>query len=252
MASAAAVVGPEPKEATAQAAKPSPSEIVLKVLDSDPWGLSGAEVKARAIVVKDGKTRELAFEARSRRNFTNHTSMSVSSFSAPADIAGSRFLMLQNVSEDDERHLYVPDLKRARRVASANRADAFMGTTFSYADLDRKELRDGKATALADETFAKHDCYHLEVAMKDTTIYTKMELWVRKDNFVPLKMISTAKNGDKKTLIAKEIQQRGGRWFMTISKLTDSTGTTELRLEDIKPNVEVPTDVFTVRALEKS
>ena len=251
MASAVAVVGPETKEASAEAAKPSAADIVLKVLDSDPWGLAGAEVIARAVVVKDGKTRELAFQARSKRNLQNHTSMSVLAFSAPADIAGSRFLQLQNVSEDDERHLYVPDLKRARRVGSGNRADAFMGTTFSYADLDRKDMRDGKATLMPDESFGKHDCYRVDIAPKNQDIYKKIELWVRKDNFIPLKIVSTEKNGVKKTLVAKEIQQRGGRWFMTVSKLSDDKGSTELRLEDIKPNVEVPADVFTVRALEK-
>ena len=251
MASAFAVVGPETKQASAEAAKPSASEIVLKVLDSDPWGLAGAEVKARAVVTKDGKTRELAFDARSRRDMSNHTSKSVIAFSAPADIAGSRFLQLQNTSEDDERHLYVPDLKRARRVGAGNRADAFMGTTFSYADLDRKDMRDGKASLLADENFGKHDCFRVDIVPKSQDIYTKIELWVRKDNFIPLKIVSTEKSGNKKTLVAKEIQQRGGRWFMTVSKQSDNSGSTELRLEDIKPNVDVPQDVFTVRSLEK-
>lgn len=251
MVSAAAVVGPSPKEASAEAAKPSAGDIVVKVLDSDPWGLAGAEVKARAVVTKDSKTRELAFEARSRRNMQVHTSMSVIAFTAPADIAGSRFLQLQNTSEDDERHLYVPELKRARRVGAGNRADAFMGTTFSYADLDRRDLRDGKATLLADETFGKHDCYRVDVVPKSSDIYTKIELWVRKDNWIPLKIVSTEKSGNKKTLVAKEIQQRGGRWFMTVSKLTDNSGSTELRLEQINPSVDVPTTSFTVRALEK-
>jgi len=252
MASAVAVVGPTPKDAAADTAKPTAAEIVVKVLDSDPWGLAGAEVKARAVVTKDGKTRELAFEAKSRRNLTTHTSMSVISFTAPADIAGSRFLQLQNASDDDERHLYTPDLKRARRVASASRTDAFMGTTFSYADLDRKDMRDGKATAMPDETFGKHDCYRINIVPKNTDVYTKIELWVGKDNMVPLKSISYDKSGGKKTLIAKEIQQRGGRYFMTISKLTDEKGSTELRLEDIKPKDDVPVEVFTVRALEKA
>lgn len=251
MAAAIAVVGPETKHASAEAARPSANDIVTKVLDSDPWGLAGAEVKARAVVTADGKTRELAFQARSKRNLQNHTSLSVISFSAPADIAGSRFLQLQNVSDDDERHLYVPELKRARRVGAGNRSNAFMGTTFTYADLDRRDMRDGKATLGADESFAKHDCWRVDIAPKNQDVFSKIELWVRKDNYIPLKIVSTKTNGEKKTLTAKEIQQRGGRWFMTISKLTDSTGSTELRLEDIKPNVEVPADVFTVRALER-
>ena len=252
--SAVGLIGPTPKDASAEpaaAAKLSAAEIVIKVLDSDPWGLSGAEVKARAIVTKDGKTRELAFEAKSRRNLTNHTSMSVISFSAPADIAGSRFLQLQNVSDDDERHLYTPDLKRARRVASGSRSDTFMGTTFSYADLDRKDVRDGKATSLPDETFGKHDCYRISIVPKSSDVYTKIDIWVGKDNLVPLKTISIDKAGNKKTLVAKEIQQRGGRYFMTISKMTDEKGSTELRLEDVKPKDDVPTDIFTVRSLEK-
>lgn len=248
MASALSVVGPETREASAQM---SANEIVTKVLDSDPWGLAGAEVHARAIVTKDSKTRELAFDAKSRRNQTQHTSKAMINFTAPADIAGSRFLQIQNVSDDDERHLYTPDLKRARRVAAGSRSDSFMGTNFSYADMDRKDMRDGTATMKADETFGKHDCYHIEIVPKSQDIYTKIEVWVAKDNFVPLKSVSTTKSGNVKTLIAKEVQKRNGRYFMTISRMTDNTGTTELRLEDIKPNDDVPQESFTVRALEK-
>jgi hypothetical protein len=252
MASALAVVGPEPREASADAAKMSPSEIVTKVLDSDPWGLAGAEVKARAVVTKESKTRELAFDAKSRRNLQNHTSKSIIQFSAPADIAGSKFLQIQNTADDDERQLYTPELKRARRVAAGNRSDMFMGTNFSYADLDRRDIRDGAATAKPDETFGKHECYRIDITPKNQDIYTKIELWVAKDNMVPLKTVSHAKSGNTKTLIAKEIQKRGTRYFMTVSRMTDNSGTTELRLEDIKPNDDVPVENFTVRALEKS
>ncbi len=54
--------------APAVAAEPSPRQVLDRVLEADPWGLSGAIISAQ-IVVRDhgGATRELAFTGRSRR-----------------------------------------------------------------------------------------------------------------------------------------------------------------------------------------
>jgi hypothetical protein len=230
-------------------------DIVAKVAESDPWGLGGAEVNAKAVVTeKAGRTRALAFEAKSRR-YSGALGKSVISFQAPADVAGMKFLQIQNASADDERFLYTPELKRARRIAGSNRADSFMGTDFSYADLDGRDLRQSNSELLADETLGKFDCYHLFATPKNPdAIYSKIELWVRKDNFVPLKWIMFDKKAQPvKTLLSKEIQRHGGRWFITGSRMTDNVSgrSTELKLEKIERREDIPLDDFSVRAIEK-
>ena len=138
-------------------------QIVSKVVESDPWGMGGAEVNAKAVVTeKSGKTRSLVFDAKSRRT-APPLGKSVITFSAPADVAGMKFLQVQNSSSDDERYLYTPDLKRSRRIAGSNRNDSFMGTDFSYADMDARDLRQADSVLKGDEKVGKFDCYHLIV-----------------------------------------------------------------------------------------
>ena len=85
-------------------------------------------------------------------------------------------------------------------------------------------------------------------------VYAKIDLWVRKDNYVPLKWVMFDKAGQPvKTLISKEIQRHGGRWFITGSRMTDNaTGRqTELMLEKIDRREDIPLESFSVRAIEK-
>jgi len=230
-------------------------QIVTKVVESDPWGLGGAEVNAKAVVTeKSGKSRSLVFDAKSRR-YAPPLGKSLITFQAPADVAGMKFLQIQNADSDDERFLYTPELKRSRRIAGSNRSESFMGTDFSYADLDGRDLRQSSSVLKADETIGKFDCYHVAVTPKNgDAVYAKIDLWVRKDNYVPLKWVMfDKKNQPVKTLIAKEIQRHGGRWFITGSRMTDNTTgrSTELMLEKIDRREDIPMDNFSVRAIEK-
>jgi len=241
--------------APAPAVAPTADQIVARIVENDSWGLGGAEVTARAVVTeRSGKNRALAFETRSRRHAPPLTK-SVITFRAPADIAGMKFLQIQRSSEDDDRFLYTPELKRSRRIAGANRSESFMGTDFSFADLDGRDLRKSKARLDADDKVGRFDCYHLHVTpTNDDAVYGKIELWVRKDNMVPLKWIMFDRRGAlAKTLIARELQRLSGKWFITSSRMTDqATGrSTELLLEKIDRRDDIPEALFSVRGLEK-
>ena len=120
----------------AHAQKLTPKQIIDKVMETDSWGLGDAEVTARA-VSRDprGSQRELAFSGRSRR-YDGLLTKSLVRFSAPADIAGTGFLQIQKKNADDDRFLFLPELKKSRRIAGAGRANAFMSTDFSFGDLD--------------------------------------------------------------------------------------------------------------------
>lgn len=233
-------------------------EIVDKVAETDPWGMGGAEVNAKAVVTeKSGKTRNLVFDGKSRKG-SGESGKSLITFSAPADVAGMKFLQVQNKekNKDDDRWLWTPDLKRSRRIAGSNRTDSFMGTDFSFADLDGRDVRNSTSVLKGDENVGKFECYHLiATPTNDDAVYGKVEMWVRKDNFVPLKQVMFNKSGAPvKTLLSREIQKHGGRWFITASKMIDmSTGRqTELSMDKIDRREDIPAENFSLRALEKN
>ena len=233
----------------------TPAEIIRQILNTDAWGLGEAEVSAHAIIKDErGGTRELAFSARSRR-YAAPLTKSLVRFRAPTDVAGVGFLQIQKADDDDDRYLFLPELGKARRVAGNTRSSTFMGTDFSYADLDRRDLREGVATLKGKESLGKFTCHHLELVPKrPDSPYARLEMWVRTDNFVPLKTLMYNRAGVLlKTLVTLELRRIEGRWFLTRSLMTNHAAgrTTELFLDQVQPKSDVPDDEFTVRTLEK-
>ncbi len=233
----------------------SASEIMARVLASDPSGLSNAKVVARLTLIDKGGARsELVFSGKAVQ-YDPPLAKSIVRFSAPADLAGAAFLQVQKKDGDDDRFLFLPELKRSRRIAGNMRAGAFMGTDFTFADLDRRDFRESGATLKGEETIGKWPCYVVDVVPKaNDSGYSHVELWVRQDNFVPLRM----KMYDRSRVLLKtyeslELKRVSGAWFISKARIVNhqQQHTTELALEQIALSGAVADDEFSVRALEK-
>lgn len=235
---------------------PSATDLVQRILESDPWGLGDAEVSARALIRdKSGRVMELGFTARSKR-YDGNLTKSLVRFTSPADLAGIGFLQIQKRAGDDDRWLYLPELSRSRRIAGRTRQSAFMGTDFTYADLDRRDLRDSVAVPKGDESVDDIPCWRIEATPRaDDSAYGRLEIWLRKDNSIPVKWLMYARSGVRvKTLVAKQLRQLNGRWFIVRSVMTNHADgrETELVLDQITATSQIPDREFTLRALEKS
>lgn len=66
---------------------------------------------------------------------------SLMEFLTPADVRGTKFLNYEHVERDDEQWLYLPALKRVKRIASKNKSGSFMGSEFSYEDLSASNVK---------------------------------------------------------------------------------------------------------------
>lgn len=234
---------------------PNGDDIVGFLMSSDPWGLSGAEIQAKlSIVDKAGVRSELAFVSKSMQH-EPPLAKSLIRFSEPGDLAGASFLQIQKRDGDDERYLYLPDLKRARRISGKLRAEAFMGTDFSFADLDRRDIRESKAELKGKEKVGSHSCFVIDIVPRSAdSQYSHIEAWVDEGNHLPLRM----KMYDRtKTLLkafeAVEIKRVSGEWFISKSRMVNEQQkhTTELVLQNIVVTKSFPEDEFSVRALEK-
>lgn len=230
-------------------------KVLSQMLESDPWGFSGAAVSAEAVLSdKSGAESRLAFSAKSRKTAPT-LSASLVRFSAPADLSGAGFLQVQKDRGDDERYLYLPDVGRSRRISGSLRKNAFMGTDMSFADLDRRDLRDGTPTLKGSETIAKWDCHLLSVTPPaEKSEYSRVDIWVRKDNSLPMKMEMFDKSGSLiKTFAALEVRRVDGSWFITKSKMVNVQlgHTTILNLNSVSPSTSFEESLFTVRELEK-
>ncbi|MCP4215996.1 MAG: outer membrane lipoprotein-sorting protein [bacterium] len=115
--------------------------------------------------------------------------MSVITFLWPADVKGTRMLTRSHKKKDDDQWLYLPSLKRVKRISSRNKSGAFMGSEFAYEDLGSQEVEKYSHKWLRDENLDGRDCWVMErIPVSKKSGYSKQVSWVDKEYRQPLKM----------------------------------------------------------------
>ncbi len=99
-------------------------------------------------------------------------------FESPMDIKGSAFLSYSHIDRDDEQWIYLPALKRVKRIASASRAGAFMGSEFAYEDLSSFEVAKYQYQYMRDESCQGGICHVVEqIPIDKNSGYSKRLVW---------------------------------------------------------------------------
>jgi len=132
------------------------------------------------LVNRSGKTCSRTVERYSAKDEKGNLSTLIR-FLQPADVKGSGFLSVEHSGTDESRHLYLPALKKSRRISAGEDSDSFMGSDFTYEDLDEIELGEHDFSLLGEETVNGVKCYKVEAVpteekRKKTTGYGKRVL----------------------------------------------------------------------------
>ncbi|MCZ7582795.1 MAG: outer membrane lipoprotein-sorting protein [Deltaproteobacteria bacterium] len=203
---------------------------------------------------KSGQTRERML--RSRMQGETGKGRSVITFEEPADVKGTKFLIIENEGRDDDQLLYLPALKKVRRIAGSQRSGSFMGTDFSYYDLSSHEVDDGTHTRQGDETLGGVDCYVVVTVPKDSeeSNYSKVKYWVRKDNMVVGKAEFYDLDGKllKTMETATYEKYKGDLWLARhLEMRNEQKGTaTAIDIMKYKADASIPDDYFSERFLK--
>ena len=133
----------------AQAEELTAEQIVDRSLEKNAFGFDEAIARVSLkLISKSGSERVREIEIRSIvRDDLNRTLVR---FHAPADVAGTGFLVLENADRDDDQYLYLPALGKVKRITGSQRNQRFMGTDLTYADLESRNLRKSTSKRLAD------------------------------------------------------------------------------------------------------
>ncbi len=135
-------------------------------------------------------------------------------FDWPADVKGTKLLTFTHKRGDDDQWLYLPAIKRVKRIASNNKSGSFMGSEFAYEDLSAPEVEKFNYKYLADVTEGGRAAYHLERYPVDKNSgYKRQVLWMDKEYHSPLKV----EYYDRKNELLKIAQFKGykktGKWW---------------------------------------
>lgn len=134
---------------------------------------------------------------------------SLTVFDNPKDIKGTAFLSYTHALEPDDQWLYLPALKRVKRISSANKSGPFVGSEFAYEDLTSQEIEKYHYNWLRDEELDGKKCFVIErIPAYEHSGYTREIVWIDQEIYRPLKVeFYDRKNALLKTLTFKGYKQ---------------------------------------------
>jgi len=192
-------------------ADPSPREIMDKV--ATVRKLDGSEAVVKMTMVDEGgHTREREITMATKLYDGGKTEKRIYRFLSPADVQGTGVLVYDYESQPDDVWVFLPALRKTRRVVSSQRSQSFMGSEFSYGDLSIPALDDFKYAVVKDEPVGGEACWVIDVLPKDAGTadadgYSKKTYWVSKEKFAVLKGLYFDHDGKlQKELLAQDFK----------------------------------------------
>ena len=114
---------------------------------------------------------------------------SIAIFESPRDVKGVAILSYAHKVEADDQWLYLPALKRVKRIASKNKSGPFLGSEFSFEDFSFQEVEKYEYLYLEEEIYLNNPCYVIERKPLDPySGYTKQLVWIDKENYLVQKI----------------------------------------------------------------
>ena len=158
-------------------------EIAIKA-DSRDKGFGDSTAQITMILMdKYGQSTERAIRNRTYEG-DNEGDKSLVIFDSPGDVRGTAFLSHTKKSDSDDQWLYLPALKRVKRIASSNKAGPFMGSEFSYEDIASQEVEKYTYNFLRDEELNGLDCFVVEYDPVDPKSgYKRQIVWMDKSEY---------------------------------------------------------------------
>lgn len=183
-------------------------------------------------------------------------------FTQPPDIAGTGLLLFsydEYANREDDIWLYLPALRKIKRIAARDRDGPFMGTDFAYADLERIHVSDYRYKVIGEETIAGRPTYHLAATAasertEEKTGYSRLELWIDKDRWLIVKELFYDRDGRlKKKYTVGQAGRVHGFWT-TVKALMENVQTgskTYLDVGDVRFDSGVDDHVFDKSTLRR-
>ena len=140
---------------------------------------------------------------------------SLTVFDFPRDIKGTAFLSHTKILTPDDQWLYLPALKRVKRISSANKSGPFVGSEFAYEDLVSFEVKKYRYKWLRDEACGALQCAVTErYPLYENSGYSRQITWIDRDEYRIRKVeFYDRKSSLLKTLILSNFKQYLGQYW---------------------------------------
>jgi outer membrane lipoprotein-sorting protein len=204
------------------------------------------------------RKRELTLKTLKREGGEDKT---ITVFSSPPEVRGTSFLQFAHRDRDAEQWLWLPALNRVRQISAQSKNESFMGTDFSYRDLellsDVFEWNEEEATSrlLGAEQIDGMEAAVIELEPKKKDVgYQRIRLALTKPDVVIRRMeFYGPGSAPKKLLRLDDVRDVSGiPTAFTLEMVQPAAGSkTDVEVVDVRYNQNLSEDEFTTRALER-
>lgn len=224
----------------------SADEIVDRALDTNTMGFQSGDVLL-TIIIQDshGDLRERRLNIRSLN--VDDLNRALVRVLGPSEVAGQSYLFLENADSDDDIWVFLPALDdEPRRISGSQKNDSFMGTNITYSDLESRDIQEAAYTRQPDEEIAGFPVYVIDSVAQDSE-YSSVRMWVRQDDFVPLRTRFFGEGGvEVKTMFTEQVDTQQDRTYVRRMTMVDTEGTsTTVIVESIDFDADVAESEFT-------
>ena len=240
---------------------PDARQIMQQVNDRDDGDNSSADL-TMTLIDKHGNKRQRRI--RSFNKDKGKDRQRIMFFLEPADVKDTGFLTYDYdlPEQDDDQWLYLPALKKSKRIASSDKSGAFMGSDFNYSDMTRRNLDAYDFRLLKEEEVRGRKAWLIEALPKsrqemEESGYKKSLVFVDQESFVVVRAVHWTLDGDRlKYQDVPGLEKIDGVWTithmtMTTKKAKSTLHQTELDFHNTRYNQDLAEEMFSVRRLEK-
>jgi len=184
-------------------------------------------------------------------------SRSLTVFKAPASVENTRFLTIENRGRGDDQWIYLPTIRKMRRIASGEKSGSFMGSDFSYSDMESRDIDEYTHTLLREEPVGNQLCWVVESVPlhgTDPGDYSRLVSYVSRDIHVPVRVeyYEDGSSQPAKIMESSDFREISGIWtpFKITMTTVQSGHRTVMEMNQIKMNIPINPGYFTTNFLQ--
>jgi predicted RND superfamily exporter protein/outer membrane lipoprotein-sorting protein len=248
-------------KAVAGEGAPAVDEIIQQMNDR-PEGVSVQRDMIITLTDRRGNTREE--HTRAFRRYFGENKKTAIFYTKPATVAGTAFLTwdYEDQAREDDQWLYLPALRKVRRISASDRGDYFLGTDFTYEEIKKESkiaAEDYRFSLLGEEEVDGHPTWKVEATPIDQEVsralgYGRVVFRIDSSLWIPrLTEYWDVRGNFLKTVHARGIEKIDGIWAITDIEATNKkTGhSTRIQFHNTDYGADVPPRLFEQNALKR-
>lgn len=211
------------------------------------------------IHIRDAKGNDRVRQITSAsKTFGDVTKMLIK-FIAPSDVKGTAILVFDYKKKNDNMWIYMPALRKVRRIVSSEKGKSFMGSEFTNADMSNPTISDFEYTTLGSETYEGKNCWKIESkcmteAIQNENGFSKRISFIDKTNYLCYKVEYYDFNGKLHRVqsIENYKKQQNGKYFaykMTMENV-QTKRKSEMNIDKFQIGSQLPESAFAPTAIE--